>query len=80
MAPSEAVLAPSEVVLCVVAVRGRYQRWVFAVTIGVVVVVAVVVHVARCLAVVAVSPSVRVHRLTKQGLPKKLIVNISGFG
>ena len=55
------VLAPSEVVLCVVAVRGRYQQGGFAVTIGVVVVVAAVVHVAKCLAVVAVPPSVRVH-------------------
>ena len=62
-APSEAVLAPSEVVLCVVAVRVRYQRWVFAITIGVVVVVAVVVHVAKCLAVIAVPPSVRVHQV-----------------
>ena len=34
-----------------------------AVTIGGVVVVAVVVHVAKCLAVFAVSPSVRVHRI-----------------
>ena len=63
LAPSEAVLAPSEVVLCVVAVRGRYQRGVFAATIDVVVVVAVVVHVAKCLAVFAVPPSVRVHRV-----------------
>ena len=63
LAPSEAVLAPSEVALYVVAVRGRYPRWVFAVTIGVVVVVAVVVHVAKCLAVIAVPPSVRVHRV-----------------
>ena len=36
---------------------------VFVVTIGVVEVVAVVVHVAKCLAVVAVKPSVRVHRV-----------------
>ena len=63
LAPSEAVLAPSEMVLCVVAVLGRYQRGVFAVTIGVVEVVAVVVHVAKCLAVIAVPPSVRVHRV-----------------
>ena len=63
MAPSEAVLAPSEMVLCAVAVLGRYQRGVFAVTIGVVEVVAVVVHVAKCLAVVAVPPSVRMHRV-----------------
>ena len=35
----------------------------FAVTIGVVEVVAVVVYVARCLAVAAVPPSVRVHRV-----------------
>ena len=62
LAPSEAVLAPSEMVLCVVAVLGRYQRGVFAVTIGVVEVVAVVFYVARCL-VVAVPPSVRVHRV-----------------
>ena len=62
LAPSEAVLAPFEVVLCVVAVRGRYERGV-AVTIGVVVVVAVVVHVAKCLAVFAVPPSVHVHRV-----------------
>ena len=41
----------------------RYQRWVFAITIGVVVVVALVVHVAKCLAVVAVPPSVRVRRV-----------------
>ena len=41
----------------------RYQRWVFAITIGVVVVVAVVVHVAKCLAVIAVPPSVRVHQV-----------------
>ena len=34
-----------------------------AVTIDVVVVVAVVVHVAKCLAVFAVPPSVRVHRV-----------------
>ena len=61
MAPSEAVLAPSEVVLCVVAVRGRYQRGVSVVTIDVVV-VAVVVHAAKCLTV-AVPPSVRVHRV-----------------
>ena len=63
LAPSEAVLAPSEAVLYVVAVRVRYQRWVFAITIGVVVVVAVVVHVAKCLAVIAVPPSVGVHRV-----------------
>ena len=63
LAPSEAVLAPSEVVLCVVAVQGRYQRAVFAVTIDAVVVVAVVVHVAKCLAVIAVPPSVRVRRV-----------------
>ena len=62
-APSEAVLAPSEVVLYVVAVLGQYLRRVFAVTVGVVEVVAVVVHVARFLAVVAVSPSVRVHQV-----------------
>ena len=72
LAPSEAVLAPSEVVLCVVlcvvAVRGRYQRGVFAVTIDVVVVVAVIVHVAKCLAVFAVPPSVRVHRVEKVGV------------
>ena len=65
LAPSEAVLASSEVVLCVVlcavAVRGRYQRGVFVVAIDVVV-VAVVVHVAKCLTV-AVPPSVRVHRV-----------------
>ena len=71
MAPSEAVLAPSEVVLCVVlcgvAVRGRFQRGVSAVTIDVVV-VAVVVHVAKCLAVFAVPPSVRVHRVKKVGV------------
>jgi len=63
LAPSEAVLAPSEVVLCVVAVLGRYLRRVFAVTVGVVEVVAVVVHVVRCLAVVAVPPSVRVYQV-----------------
>jgi hypothetical protein len=45
-------------VLCVVAVRGRYQRGMFVITIGVVVVVAVVVHVAKCLAVFAVPLSV----------------------
>ena len=67
LAPSEAVLAPFEVVLCVVAVRGRYQRGVFAVTIDAVV-VAVVVHVAKCLAVFAVPPSVRVHRVEKIGV------------
>ncbi len=49
--------------MCVVAVWVRYQRWVFAITIGVVVVVAVIVHVAKCLAVIAVPPSVRVHRV-----------------
>ena len=48
-------------VLCVAAVLGRYQRGVFAVTIGVVEAVAVVVHVAKCLAVVAVPPSVCMH-------------------
>ena len=35
----------------------------FAVTIGVVEVVTVVVHLAKCLAVVAVPPSVRMHRV-----------------
>ena len=59
LAPSEA----SEMVLCVVAVLGQYQRGVFAVRIGAVEVVAVVVLVAKCLAVVAVPPSVRVHRV-----------------
>ena len=63
LAPSEAVLTPSEMVLCVAAVLGRYQRGGVAVTIGVVEVVAVVVHVAKCMAVVAVPPSVRVHRV-----------------
>jgi hypothetical protein len=66
LAPSEAVLAPSEVVLYVVAVRGRYQRGVFVVTIDVVV-VAVVGHVAKCLTV-DVSPSVLVHRIEKVGV------------
>ena len=47
----------------VIRVVERYQRGVFAVTIDVVVVVAVVVHVAKCLAVFAVPPSVRVHRV-----------------
>ena len=42
---------------------GAIPEGVFAVTIGVVEVVAVVVHVAKCLAVVAVPPSVRVHRV-----------------
>ena len=71
LAPSEAVLAPSEVVLCVVlcvvAVRGRYQRGVFVVTIDVAVVVSIVGHVAKCLTV-ALSPSVRVHRIEKVGV------------
>ena len=61
-------LAPSEVVLCVVAVLGRYLKKVFAVTVGVVEVVAVVVHVARCLAVVAFHPlfvCIKMFRLEK---------------
>ena len=62
-APSDAELTPSEMVLCVVAVLGRYRRGVIALTIGVVEVVAVVVHVVKCLAVVAVPPSVRVHQV-----------------
>ena len=42
---------------------GAIPEGVFAVTIGVVEVVAVVFHVAKCLAVVAVPPSVRMHRV-----------------
>ena len=43
---------------------GAIPEGVFAVTIDVVVVVAVVVHVAKCLTV-AVPPSARVHRVEK---------------